>query len=206
MLEVLIPSRVRVKLLTLFLLNPGCEFYIREIARMTGENINGVRRELANLESFGLLIGRRRGNQQYFTVNRDFFLYSDLQQLVLKTEGVARVIRENLSSLQDIECMFIYGSFAKGTAGGGSDIDLLIVGDVSEEVLIPLVNASERMINREINYTLMHGSEFTRRKEAGDPFIKNVVKERKIMIIGTCDDRRPQEADQEPPSRPEKIS
>ena len=206
MLEVLIPSRVRVKLLTLFLLNPECEFYIREIARMTGENINGVRRELANLESFGLLIGRRRGNQQYFTVNRDFFLYNDLQQLVLKTEGVARVIRENLSSLQDIECMFIYGSFAKGTAGGGSDIDLLIVGDVSEEVLIPLVNASERMINREINYTLMHGSEFTRRKEAGDPFVKNVVKERKIMIIGTCDDRRPQEADQEPPSRPEKIS
>ena len=191
MLEVLIPSRVRVKLLTLFLLNPECEFYIREIARMTGENINGVRRELANLESFGLLIGRRRGNQQYFTVNRDFFLYSDLQQLVLKTEGVARVIRENLSSLQDIECMFIYGSFAKGTAGGGSDIDLLIVGDVSEEVLIPLVNASERMINREINYTLMHGSEFTRQKEAGDPYVKNVVKERKIMIIGTCDVRRP---------------
>ena len=191
MLEVLIPSRVRVKLLTLFLLNPGCEFYIREIARMTGENINGVRRELANLESFGLLIGRRRGNQQYFTVNRDFFLYNDLQQLVLKTEGVARAIRENLSSLQDIECMFIYGSFAKGTAGGGSDIDLFIVGDVSEEVLIPLVNASERMINREINYTLMHGSEFTQRKEAGDPFVKNVMNERKIMITGTCDDRRP---------------
>ncbi len=191
MLEALIPSRVRVKLLTLFLLNPECEFYIREIARMTGENTSGVRRELANLESFGLLIGRRRGNQQHFTVNRDFFLYGDLQQLVLKTEGAARVIRENLSSLQDIECMFIYGSFAKGTAGGGSDIDLFIVGDVSEEVLIPLVNASERMINREINYTLMHGSEFTRRKEAGDPFVKNVMDERKIMIIGTCDDRRP---------------
>ncbi|NLZ30142.1 MAG: hypothetical protein GX885_05295 [Methanomicrobiales archaeon] len=190
MLEALIPSRVRVKLLTLFLLNPECEFYIREIARMTGENTSGVRRELANLESFGLLIGRRRGNQQHFTVNRDFFLYGDLQQLVLKTEGAARVIRENLSPLQDIECMFIYGSFAKGTAGGGSDIDLFIVGDVSEEVLIPLVNASERMINREINYTLMHGSEFTRRKEAGDPFVKNVMDERKIMIIAGSDDRR----------------
>lgn len=188
MLEALISSKVRVKLLTLFLLNPESEFYVREIVRMTGENINGVRRELANLESFGLLIGRRRGNQQYFTVNRDFFLYGDLQQLVLKTEGVARTIRENLSSLQDIECMFIYGSFAKGTAGGGSDIDLFIVGDVSEEALIPLVNASERMINREINYTLMHGSEFMRRKEAGDPFIKNVMNEKKTMIIGTCDD------------------
>ena len=189
MLEALIPSKARVKLLTLFLLNPESEFYIREIVRMTGENINGVRRELANLESFGLLIGRRRGNQHYFTVNRDFFLYTDLQQLVLKTEGVARVIRENLSSLQNIECMFVYGSFAKGTAGGRSDIDLFIVGDVNEEVLIPLVNTSERAINREINYTLMLASEFARRREGGDPFVKNVMGERKIMIIGSCDDR-----------------
>ncbi|KAF5048612.1 hypothetical protein DSECCO2_448350 [anaerobic digester metagenome] len=189
MLEALIPSKARVKLLTLFLLNPESEFYIREIVRMTGENINGVRRELANLESFGLLIGRRRGNQHYFTVNRDFFLYTDLQQLVLKTEGVVRVIRENLSSLQNIECMFIYGSFARGTAGGRSDIDLFIVGDVNEEVLIPLVHTGERAINREINYTLMRGSEFARRKETGDPFVKNVMGERKIMIIGSCDDR-----------------
>ncbi|HNV38341.1 MAG TPA: nucleotidyltransferase domain-containing protein [Methanoculleus sp.] len=189
MLEALIPSKARVKLLTLFLLNPESEFYIREIVRMTGENINGVRRELANLESFGLLIGRRRGNQHYFTVNRDFFLYTDLQQLVLKTEGVARVIRENLSSLQNIECMFVYGSFAKGTAGGRSDIDLFIVGDVNEEVLIPLVHTGERAINREINYTLMRGSEFAQRRETGDPFVKNVMGERKIMIIGSCDDR-----------------
>ncbi|HNQ33178.1 MAG: Nucleotidyltransferase domain protein [Euryarchaeota archaeon ADurb.Bin009] len=189
MLEALIPSKARVKLLTLFLLNPESEFYIREIVRMTGENINGVRRELANLESFGLLIGRRRGNQHYFTVNRDFFLYTDLQQLVLKTEGVARVIRENLSSLQNIECMFIYGSFARGTAGGRSDIDLFIVGDVNEEVLIPLVHTGERAINREINYTLMRGSEFAQRRETGDPFVKNVMGERKIMIIGSCDDR-----------------
>ena len=189
MLEALISSKVRVKLLTLFLLNPESEFYIREIVRMTGENINGVRRELANLESFGLLIGRRRGNQHYFTVNRDFFLYTDLQQLVLKTEGVARVIRENLSSLQNIECMFIYGSFARGTAGGRSDIDLFIVGDVNEEVLIPFVHTGERAINREINYTLMRGSEFAQRRETGDPFVKNVMGERKIMIIGSCDDR-----------------
>lgn len=189
MLEALIPSKARVKLLTLFLLNPESEFYIREIVRMTGENINGVRRELANLESFGLLIGRRRGNQHCFTVNRDFFLYTDLQQLVLKTEGVVRVIRENLSSLQNIECMFIYGSFARGTAGGRSDIDLFIVGDVNEEVLIPLVHTGERAINREINYTLMRGSEFAQRRETGDPFVKNVMGERKIMIIGSCDDR-----------------
>lgn len=189
MLEALIPSKVQVKLLALFLLNPESEFYIREIVRMTGQNINGVRHELANLESFGLLLERWRGNQRYFTVNRGFYLYTTLQQLVLKTEGVAGVIRENLSSLQNIECMFIYGSFAKGTAGRSSDIDLFIVGDVSEEALIPLVNRSERAINREINYTLMQSSELAQRRKTDDPFVKNVMDVSKIMIIGACADR-----------------
>ena len=84
------------KLLTLFLLN-RVEYYVREIARMTEENTNAVRRELANLESFGLITGQKKGNQQYYTVKRDFFLYDDLQKIVIRTEGVARTIRENLA-------------------------------------------------------------------------------------------------------------
>ena len=99
MLEALIPSKTRVKLLSLFLLNPGREYYVREIARMTEENTNAVRRELANLESFGLITGQKKGNQQYYTVKRDFFLYDDLQKIVIRTEGVARTIRENLPAL-----------------------------------------------------------------------------------------------------------
>ena len=188
MLEALIPSNTRVKLLTLFLLNPEREYYIREIVRMCGENYNAVRRELANLESFGLINGQKKGNQQYYAVNRDFFIYDELQKIVLKTEGIAKIIKEDLARVSNIECMFIYGSFAQGTAGAKSDIDLFIVGDVDENSLIPLVHTSERAINREINYTLMHSDELRKRKRAGDPFVKNVMKEPKIMIIGACDD------------------
>ncbi|GAB6284021.1 MAG: hypothetical protein STSR0009_02200 [Methanoregula sp.] len=188
MLEAIISSRTRVKLLTLFLLNPGREYYVREIARMTEENTNAVRRELANLESFGLLTGQKKGNQQYYTVNRDFFLYEDLQKIMLKTEGVARILKEKLGVTKDIDCMFIFGSFARGTAGAKSDIDLFIVGDVDENTVIPLVHESERILNREINYTLMRREELTKRKSAGDPFVKNVINEPKIMISGTCDD------------------
>jgi predicted transcriptional regulator len=83
MLEAIISSKTRVKLLTLFLLSPERDYYVREIARMTEENMNAVRRELANLESFGLISGERKGNQKYYSVNRDFFLYEDLQKLVL---------------------------------------------------------------------------------------------------------------------------
>ena len=187
MLEVLISSKTRVKLLTLFLLNPGNEYYIREIGRKTEENINSVRRELANLESFGLITGQKKGNQQYYTVNTGHFLYTDLQKIVLKTEGVAGIIKEALTPVK-IECMFIYGSFAQGTAGAKSDLDLFIVGNVNEDQLIPLIHSCEKATGREINYTLMTAGELEKRKKSGDPFIKNVMQEDKILISGTCDD------------------
>lgn len=187
MLEALISSQTRVKLLTLFLLNPGHEFYIREIVRITGENINAVRRELANLESFGLIAGQRKGNQQYYTVRTDHFLYTDLQKILLKTEGAAGIIRTALAG-EPITCMFIYGSFAKGSAGSTSDIDLFIIGNVDEDRLIPVIHSCEQATGREINYTLMTREEFRNRKQENDPFVKNVMQEEKILISGTCDD------------------
>ncbi len=188
MLEALISSKTRVKLLTLFLVNPEREYYIREIVRMTSENINAVRRELANLESFGLITGQKKGNQQYYTVNLNHYLYADLQKIVLKTEGVGGIIKKTLADEKEIACMFIYGSFAHGTAGVKSDIDLFIVGTVDEARLIPLVHECERATGREINYSLMKADELKKRKEAEDPFVKNVMNEQKIMIMGTCDD------------------
>ena len=107
---------------------------------------------------------------------------------MLKTEGVARIIKEKLGDTKDIDCMFIYGSFARGSAGAKSDIDLFIVGDVDENTVIPLVHESERALNREINYTLMRSNELKKRKKAGDPFVKNVFNEPRIVITGTCDD------------------
>jgi predicted nucleotidyltransferase len=187
MLEALISSKTRVKLLTLFLLNPGNEYYIREIVRSTEENINSVRRELANLESFGLITGQKKGNQQYYTVNTGHFLYPELQKIVLKTEGVAGIIKEALGQ-KEISCMFIYGSFARGAAGEKSDIDLFIVGTMDEDRLIPLIHSCENATGREINYTLMTAGELEKRKKNRDPFVKNVLQEEKILISGTCDD------------------
>lgn len=187
MLEALISSQTRVKLLALFLLNPGNEFFIREIARKTGENMNAVRRELANLESFGLISGQKKGNMQYFTVRTDHFLYADLQKILLKTEGAAGIIRTALAG-EDIACIFIYGSFAKAMAGAASDIDLFIVGTVDEDRLIPIIHSCEQATGREINYTLMTQSEFRKRKQGNDPFVKNVMLEEKILINRTCDD------------------
>jgi predicted nucleotidyltransferase len=187
MLELLIPSQTRVRLLTLFLLNPGKEYYIREIERMTGENYAAIHSELANLESLGLLTRQRKGKQLYFSVNQDFFLYHDLQQVVLKTEGVSRTLRDRLGDLKGITCMFIYGSFASGTAGAESDIDLFIVGDVEEEWIIGAVRTAEQDLMREINYTLMSENEYQARQQRKDPFVMNVLSAPRVILAGCHD-------------------
>jgi predicted nucleotidyltransferase len=188
MLEALIPSKTRVKLLTLFLFNPGREYYLREIVRMTGENYNAVRRELANLESFGLVTGERKGNQQYYTVDPAFFLYDELRKIVFKSEGIARVMQENPAPGAAVACMFIYGSFARGDAGKQSDIELFITGDIAERDILPLIQKSKEAVHRDINYTLMRPEEFRNKKASGDPFVTIVLNGPRVMIAGTCDD------------------
>jgi len=182
-LERLIPSKTRVKLLTLFLLNPEREIYLREAQRMTGENLNAVRRELTNLEEIGLLTSTRRGNARYYVVNRDFPIYNELTAIILKTEGVAKVVREHLAGVGGVDTVFIFGSFASGKAGAASDIDLFVVGHVDEDLLMAAVREAEATLGREINYVLFPREEMDQRIAEGDPFVVNVLNEPRVMLI-----------------------
>jgi len=183
-MEAIIGSKSRVKLMTLFLLNPEKRFYLREIARKTEENVNSVRRELKNLEETGLLKSERAGNLKYYSVNTEMPIYPELRDMFLKTEGVAGILRENLQKLGEIEAAFIYGSFARGEGREGSDVDLLIVGRVNEEKLIPLLSEQEGRLGREINYVLFTPEELRERIKKKDPFVSNVMAEEKIGIVG----------------------
>ncbi len=186
MLEALIPSQCRVKLLTLFLSNPGRAFYVREIERMTGENITAIRRELSNLESFGLLAREWKGKQLYFSVQQDFILYNELQRIILKTEGVSGVLREKFKDLEGLSCVFIFGSFAAGKAGAGSDIDLFVVGEIEEDALLSAIHTAEETLHREINYNLMSADEYRERLEKNDPFVVRVRREPRLILLGSC--------------------
>ncbi|MCD6383001.1 MAG: nucleotidyltransferase domain-containing protein [Thermoplasmata archaeon] len=191
MLQRLFTSKTRVKLLTLFLMNPEREMYVREIARKIDENINAVRRELANLEEIGLLKSEYRGNSRYYMVNKDCPIYEELTSIFMKYEGVAGILKENLTELGKIDVAFIYGSFAKGGAGADSDIDLFLIGVVDEDLLAMKIMEIEKNLSREVNYVLFTPDEFRKRIEDRDPFVINVMKEPKIMLIGEIDVRRP---------------
>lgn len=183
MLQKLFTSKTRVKLLTLFIMNPEREMYIREIARSTKENINAIRRELANLEEIGLLKSERKGNLKYYVANKKMPIYNELASIILKTEGVAKELKENLIEI-GVKTAFIYGSFASREATVNSDIDIFIIGEVDEDKLIIKIREIEKTLSREINYVLFTAKEFKRKKKSKDPFVLNVLKEPKIMLIG----------------------
>ncbi|MGB7533975.1 MAG: nucleotidyltransferase domain-containing protein [Halobacteriota archaeon] len=170
-------------------MNPEREMYVREIARNTEENINAIRRELANLEGIGLLKSERRGNLKYYEVNKKMPIYNELARIILKTEGVAKELRDSLIEI-GVKAAFIYGSFASGKAGVDSDIDIFIIGEINEDELIIKIREVEKKLSREINYVLFTAKEFEERGKSKDPFILNVLREPKIILIGDLSDLR----------------
>lgn len=184
MLKDIIVSRVRVKVLTLFLTNPGKMFYVREIVRATEEEINAIRRELAHLEKAGMVGKEARANRVYYTFRIDYPLYFELLELITKTNGLGADILKNKAKLGKLKFVMVSGKFARGQKQDANAVDLLVVGHVVLPELSQIVRAEESRRKREINYTVMTQEEFGFRKSRRDPFILTVIHGSRIMIIG----------------------
>jgi predicted nucleotidyltransferase len=187
MLEYLITSRTKRSLLKLFFTNPDRTFYVREIARLTGEPVNAVRRELDYLSKAGLLKSSTRGNQKYYSVITEFPLYAELKKIIYATIALGDYLTTRLTDSKEIELSFIYGSVARNEETEKSDIDLFVVGEISEDELHRLIMDIESDIRRQVNYTLMDRNEFRKRLEKGEPFIKRILAEKKIVLKGDPD-------------------
>jgi predicted nucleotidyltransferase len=183
-LELLFSSAARVKVLTLLLTNPESRFYQREIQALTGLPVRAVQRELARLEALGLLQRTTEGNRTYYGVDREFFLFPELKGLVLKTAGLGSFLREHLTSEKSISLAFIYGSYAANQETTTSDIDLLVVGEISSRELHAALRQAQGVVHREINYILYHPAEFRQKVQEGDGFLQNVLSGPKLFLRG----------------------
>lgn len=182
MLEYLITSRTKRNLLKLFLTNPDRTFYVREIARLTDEPVNAVRRELGYLGKAGLLKSTSRGNQKIYAVVKEFPFYSELKKIIYTTVALGDYLNNKLSDSRGIELAFIYGSVARNKETAKSDIDLFVMGEINEDELHHIILEIENDIGRQVNYTLMDHNEFSNRREKGEPFIKRILEEPKIVL------------------------
>jgi predicted nucleotidyltransferase len=184
MLELLFSSSARVKILTLFLLNPESRFYQREIEGLTGLPIRAVQREVQRLVSLGLLQGTAEGNRVYYQVDRGFFLFPELKSMILKTAGLGSLLREKLQNEDRIKIAFIYGSYATDQEMTTSDIDLFVIGELPSKELHSAVKEAEEVAHREINYTLFSLEEFRRQARARNGFVLNVLEGQKVFLTG----------------------
>lgn len=189
MLERLFTSKIRTKLLSLLLFNPGKNFHLREIARLVKANPTYVAKELNNLSNIGLVNKSKHANLSVYLLNKDNVFVNDLKNLFLKTDYLGDIIKKHF--VNKAKFVFIYGSFAKGTEGLSSDIDLFVISAIKEDDLLSIIKIIEDKVGREVNYVLWDETTFKKRA-AGHHLLRTINKEKIIMLVGDEDEFRKQ--------------
>lgn len=149
MIDSLITSKTRIKLLVKFFLNPATTAYLRSLAAEFGESTNAIRLELNRMESSRLLEGETRGNRKIFKANQKHPLFSEISSIVHKYFGFDVILEAVVNKLGDLERVYVTGELAKGI--DTKEIDLLFVGNIDEAYLSQLVQKVEDMIQRKIS-------------------------------------------------------
>ena len=181
-------GKVRSSVLALLFSHGDESFYFREVERALGVGRGAVQRELTRLVRAGLVIRHKRGNQVYYQANRKSAVFSELKSLVTKTCGAGGVLREALEPMKDqITIALIYGSLAKGNETADSDVDVLIIGDVTFAEVVDLMESAEKSIGREINPSVYPVEEFVTKASQGQHFVASLIGEPKIFLLGDED-------------------
>ncbi|MBI4035470.1 winged helix-turn-helix transcriptional regulator [Candidatus Daviesbacteria bacterium] len=189
MLEELFVSRVRVKILQLFLSSPiDVLFHVREIVRRVDEEINAVRRELARMEKYGMVSSEWRANRRLYRFRKDYVYYHELLSLVSKSTGLGGTIIKNKGKLGRIKYAMIATRYLKNMSMQSDNVDLLVVGQIVLPELQAIIADEQVRRENEINYSFMDEAEFNFRVKRRDPFILRVITQPKIMIIGDEED------------------
>lgn len=187
-LSEILSSRIRAAIFRLLFGFDAKEIYMRDLERRSGFSIGAMQTELKKLLRFELVEKRKDGNRIYFQANKAHPLYSDLRNIVLKTNGIADIIKDALIHSDAIRYAFIFGSFARKEETPASDIDLMVIGDLGLRQLTKMLSGLSDKLYREINPHCLSEQNFISRKNAGEPFINRICEESRLFIIGDEND------------------
>ena len=177
-------TKNRAELLRLFFTNPDRDFYMGEIGRILDKKPGAFQRTLNSMVSEGILSSEYRAHARFFKVNKDYPLYRELKSIVFKTAGVRGTIKKILEETGNIKFAFIFGSFARAKENYLSDIDLVVIGSPDEDKLIKELDRLEKKLQREINYKLYTLKGFKKELKEKEPFILEILRDKKVMLIG----------------------
>lgn len=176
-------SNLRKALLTHYLVNRSASHYVRELATLLGVDPTNLSRELNRLEEEGLFRSEARGNQKYYTLNKAYPLLKEVFTILRRTIGIVPTVSEALKKIPGIQAAYLYGSFAKGEEDASSDIDILIIGKPEPTELANVAGRLEKLLNREVNYTVIAEQELKRKLADHDPFISDIWSGKRVELI-----------------------
>jgi len=183
-------GKTRRALLARLYLEPEREFRMRELSRLTGISAGSVLHELKQLQAADLVTRTEARDLVTYRANPASPVFEELRGIMEKTSGIDDLVRQALRKAgRKIQLALIYGSIAKGTNRSGSDLDVLVVGEIEFGALVKLLQPVERRIGREISSRLYAPDEF-RSKRASDRFLKSVLAGPTIVLMGDLNDAR----------------
>lgn len=177
MLKALFSSKTRIKLLTTFLLNPDEEYFIRELTRKLDEQINSIRRELDNLKKIGLLKSRMKNRKKYYYCNKDFLIFNELRDILLKAMNTDGDLIRKIGKLGEVDLLVLSGVFV----GKDAKVDLLVVGDIDNMKLQQLLSEHSKE-GEDLRFTNMSAKDFLYRLEMKDKFIRDLITDEKSIV------------------------
>jgi len=185
MLETLLGSKLRAKVLGWLFTHPDERYFVRQLTNLVEEDSTNVSRELARLEKTGILVSTTEGKQKYYQVNRKSPIYNELHGLIVKTAGVVDVLRSALApAMERIKVAFVFGSIAAGTEERMSDIDMIVIGRTTFSEIVSLISPAQKTLGREINPVVYPVTEFKAKIQENHHFLNTVLEGDKIFLIG----------------------
>ncbi len=177
-------SRTRVALLAKLLMNSQGSFHIRELSRNLGIPYSVLYKEVKNLSSLGVLNEEKKGKVTLVSANRKLPFFAELKGLIMKTAGLGDLLTNSLLQRGGIKFALIYGSFAGGEESESSDIDVLVVGSVSEEKVLRAISEIEEKTGREINYIVWAEETFRKKVRTRHHLLTDMVRNPIVMLVG----------------------
>lgn len=184
MLEYIITSKTRRSILQLFFQSPQDTYYLRDIVRRTGEEVNAVKRELDILVKGKLLESERRLNKVFFRLNKNYVFFDEFLRIFAKRSRIATLLKEAGPKLGRVKAIALSLKFVHKTDIRSDEIYLLGVGTIVLPELAQVISYCEQEFGREINYTVMTEDELAFRKRNNDPFIGKFLRTPKVMLVG----------------------
>jgi predicted nucleotidyltransferase len=182
-------GRTRRTVLGILYTHPGESFYLRQIVRAAGVGQGAVQRELRRLSGVGIIQREQRGRQVFYRANPACPAFDELHALMVKTAGLADVLKQALEPLADvIETAFVYGSVAGGRENARSDVDVMVIGEAAFGDVVEALRPAEEVLRREANPTVYPPGEFRAKVAAGHHFLTSVLDEARIFLLGDEDD------------------